>query len=349
MMTFQELISYARSQNCSDVHITAGTDLAVRHYGKLEMLSPIPTAEESEAMILESLTEEQKKQVLSGKDLDLAIFMEDGCRLRANIYHQRNNLAATYRILNEKIPSFEELRVPSIVKDFIKEPRGLVLITGPTGSGKTTTLASMINYINTTMAKHVLTIEDPIEYVYYHAKSMIHQREVGKDVASFADALHSALREDPDIILVGEMRDQETISAAITAAETGHLVLSTLHTSSAAQTVDRIIDSYPQHAQNQARAQLASVLKGVITQVLVPMELEEGMIVATEVMVNNEAVANQIREGKTHLIPTTMMSSGNIGMHTLNGDLKRLEKEQMISHETALKYCSNAREYMNIK
>lgn len=344
-MRLHELINQAKKDGCSDVHITVGTDLAVRKFGVLKMLEPVPTPEESQAMILEGLTEEQKSKVLSGEDLDFALILPDGGRVRANIYHQRNNLAATYRILNDKIPTFDELGVPEAVRKLIHEPRGLVLITGPTGSGKTTTLSSMIDYVNRKQEKHVLTIEDPIEYVYYHAKSMIHQREVGKDVPSFAKALHSSLREDPDIILVGEMRDFETISAAITAAETGHLVLSTLHTSSAAQTIERIIDVYPPHAQSQARIQLAGVLRGIVTQVLVPLEEEEGRTIATEILINNEAIANQIRENKTHQINSTIHSSAQLGMHTLNADLKRLVKEMRISEETALKYCTNQKDY----
>lgn len=340
-MKFHELINQAKMDGCSDVHITVGTDLVVRKYGRLEMLEPVPTPEESQAMIFECLTEEQKNKILSGEDLDFALILPDGGRVRANIYHQRNNLAATYRILNDKIPTFDELGVPDAVRKLINRPRGLVLITGPTGSGKTTTLAAMIDYVNKKQAKHVLTIEDPIEYVYYHAKSMIHQREVGRDVPSFAKALHSSLREDPDIILVGEMRDYETVSAAITAAETGHLVLSTLHTSSAAQTIDRIIDVYPPHAQAQARSQLAAVLCGIVTQVLVPLKGEEGRTIATEVLINNDAIANQIRESKTHQINTTIHSSAQLGMHTLDADLKRLIREQRISEETALKYCTN--------
>lgn len=346
-MNFNDLINYAKRENCSDVHITVGTALAVRRYGKLNMLEPIPTAEESQGMILEDLSEEQKKKVLAGEDLDFALITPEGTRLRANIYHQRNNLAATYRILKDKIPTFDDLDIPDAVRKLIKEPRGLVLITGPTGSGKTTTLSSMVDYVNKKEAKHVITIEDPIEYVYYHAKSMIHQREIGKDVESFSKALHSALREDPDIILVGEMRDYETINAALTAAETGHLVLSTLHTTSAAQTIERIIDAYPPHGQAQARTQLASVLKGIVTQVLVPLEEEEGMTIATEVLINNDAIANQIRENKTHQIASSMLSGSSSGMHSLSWDLKRLVKEQRISEETALKYCISQKEYEN--
>ena len=345
-MGFTELIEYARQDNCSDVHITVGTAIARRRYGKLELLEPIPPAEESKAMILEKLTEEQKAKVMAGEDLDFALVMPDGSRLRANIYHQRNNLAAVYRILNQNIPSFDELGVPMAARKLVEEPRGLLLITGPTGSGKTTTMASMVDYINKNMDKHVITIEDPIEYMYYHKRSMIHQREIGKDVPTYATALYSALREDPDVILVGEMRDYETIRAAITAAETVHLVLSTLHTTSAAQTVERIIEAYPPHGQNQVRAQLASVLKGVLSQVLIPMQDGNGMVMASEVLINNDAVANQIRENKTHQILSTIQSNSAAGMHTLDADLKRLVREWKISHETALKYCANPKNFL---
>ncbi len=346
-MTFVELIEEAKMDGCSDVHITVGTSIARRRYGKLEMLEPIPTAQESTNLIIECLTQDQIEKVRAGKDLDFALMLPTGTRIRANIYHQRNNVAATYRILQTKIPTFDELDIPEAVRKLVNEPRGLVLITGPTGSGKTTTLASMIDYINKKMAKHVMTIEDPIEYVYPHAKSMIHQRQVGTDVDSFATALRSALREDPDIILVGEMRDFETISAAITAAETGHLVFATLHTTTAAQTIERIIDAYPPHGQAQARTQLANVLKGVVTQQLIPRDDQEGMVMATEILINNEAVANQIRENKTHQIPSAMQSGIAQGMHTMNADLKRLVKEHKITNTTALKHCTNVKDYEN--
>lgn len=340
-MDFTLLIEDARNDNCSDVHITVGTAIARRRYSKLELLYPVPTAEESERMIMEKLTEEQRAYVKAGNDLDLSIMMPDGSRLRANIYHQRNNLAAVYRILNNTIPTFEELNLPEAVCKLADEPRGLVLVTGPTGSGKTTTMASMVNYINKTMDKHVITIEDPIEYVYYHERSMIHQREIGKDVADFPSALRSALREDPDVILVGEMRDYETIRAAITAAETGHLVLSTLHTNNAAQTVERVIESYPPNFQNMVRSQLASVLRGVVTQVLIPGVKGNSMEIATEVLLNNDAVANQIRENKIHQILSTIQSNTQMGMHTMDSDIKRLVREWKISPELALKYAAN--------
>lgn len=346
-MDFCELIQRAKKERCSDVHITAGTAVAFRKFGLLEMLEPVPSIEESETLICEYLTDAQREAVMQGKDIDFALVLPDGTRLRANIYHQRNHLAATYRILKDRIPTFDELGVPTAVRKLCMEPRGLVLVTGPTGSGKTTTLSSMIDYINQNMAKHVMTIEDPIEYVYPYSKSMIHQREVGRDVDSFATALRSSLREDPDVILVGEMRDFETINAAITAAETGHLVLSTLHTSTAAQTIERIIDAYPPHGQAQARTQLATVLKGVVTQVLIPDELDDGMVMATEILINTDAVANQIRESKTHQLQSTIQSGQALGMHTLNSDLKRLMRERRISKQNALKFCSSVKDFEN--
>ena len=344
-MTFRELIDYAKKEEASDVHVTVGTNIALRRFGTLEIMEPAPSAEEATELIFSELNEEQIAQVKAGEDLDFALMTKDGTRLRANIYHQRNNIAATYRILRSKIPTFQELHVPDAIRKLILEPRGLILITGPTGSGKTTTLASMIDYVNQKQAKHVMTIEDPIEYVYYHAKSMIHQREVGRDVDSFAKALRSSLREDPDIILVGEMRDYETISAAITAAETGHLVLSTLHTTSAAQTIERIIDAYPAHGQSQARTQLANVLRGIVTQQLIPMEDGTGMAMATEILINTDAIANQIRENKTHQIVSSMQGGAALGMHTLNADLKRLVREQKITEEMARKYSTNVKDF----
>lgn len=340
-MDFDLLIEDARRDKCSDVHITVGTAIARRRFSKLELLYPVPTAEESERMIMEKLTEEQKAYVRAGNDLDYPIMMPDGSRLRANVYHQRNNLAAVYRILNNTIPTFEELHLPDAVRKFADEPRGLVLVTGPTGSGKTTTMASMVNYINKNMDKHVITIEDPIEYVYYHERSMIHQREIGKDVKDFPSALRSALREDPDVILVGEMRDYDTIRAAITAAETGHLVLSTLHTNNAAQTVERVIESYPPNFQNMVRSQLASVLRGIVTQVLIPGDKGNSMEIATEVLINTDAVANQIRENKIHQILSTIQSNNAIGMHTMDSDIKRLIREWKISPEMGLKFAAN--------
>lgn len=340
-MSFEELMAFAIGTECSDVHITVGTHLAVRRYGTLEILPECPTAEESRNMIFAILTQEQVEKVTSGEDLDVGCMLRDGTRIRANIYHQRNNLAASIRILNQIIPSFEELGLPPVVQDLSELPRGLVLVTGPTGSGKSTTLASMVDHINHTTSKHIMTIEDPIEYVYPHDLAMIHQREVGKDVTSFSTALRSALREDPDIILVGEMRDFETISAAIAAAETGHLVLSTLHTTSAAQTVERILDACPLEGQAQMRSQFANVIKGVITQQLIPLASGKGRTIATEIMVANFAIANLIRENKTIQIPSMLTAGRREGMHSLNDDLIRLVHEDKITREDAIRVSTD--------
>lgn len=347
-MTLDELFKYAKEQKCSDIHITVGTNLAVRRFGELKILEPAPTAEESRDMIFSLLDSDQVRKVTSGMDLDAGCMLSDGSRIRINVYHQRNNIAASIRLLNDVIPTFRELNLPPSIEKMLHIPSGLVLITGPTGSGKTTTLASMIAQINKTRACHIMTIEDPIEYVFRRDKAMIHQREVGTDVESFSTALRSSLREDPDIILVGEMRDLETITAAINAAETGHLVFSTLHTSSAVQTIDRIIDACPLEGQNQMRSQLANVLRGIFSQQLIPMMDGTGRMVATEVLLNNTAVANLIREGKTVQITTALQSGSRQGMHTLNSELISLISMGFISREEAMKVSPNPSELERI-
>lgn len=340
-MNFEELMAYAKKTDCSDIHITVGTNLALRRYGTLEILPDCPTAEESRNMIFAFLDQKQVELVTSGEDLDVGCMLRDGTRIRANIYHQRNNLAASIRLLKQEIPTFSQLGLPDVVRELSEMPRGLVLVTGPTGSGKSTTLASMVDHINKTTSRHILTIEDPIEYVYPHNRAMIHQREVGKDVSSFASALRSALREDPDIILVGEMRDFETISAAISAAETGHLVLSTLHTTSAAQTVERIIDACPIDGQAQIRSQFANVIRGVITQQLLPLANGSGRVIATEIMIANVAISNLIRENKTIQIPSMLQSGRKEGMHSLNDDLIALVNDGKVTRDEALKVSSD--------
>lgn len=336
-MTLEELIRYAKENHCSDIHITVGTALAIRRYGQLQILEPAPSAEESRDMIFSILDQEQVHKASAGEDLDVGCMLRDGTRIRANVYHQRNNLAASIRLLDDTIPGFEKLGLPPIVKNFAELPNGLVLVTGPTGSGKTTTLASMIDYINKNTSKHIMTIEDPIEYIYPHNRAMIHQREVGRDVDSFATALRSALREDPDIILVGEMRDFETIQAAITAAETGHLVFSTLHTTSAAQTVERIVDACPIDGREQVRAQFANVIRGILTQQLIPLADGNGRVVATEVLNANYAISNLIRENKSVQITSAIQSGMREGMHTMNNDLIRLVHESKITKQDAMR------------
>lgn len=340
-MELKVLIDYALQEECSDIHLTVGTNMALRRFGRLEILPEGINPKECQEMICSILSPSELEYVKSGKDLDLGYMFDDGVRIRANIYHQRNNLAASIRILQREVPTFQQLGLPEVVRELAEMPRGLVLVTGPTGSGKSTTLASMVAYINKTMAKHIITIEDPIEYVYSHNQAMIHQREIGRDVETYAQALRSALREDPDIILVGEMRDYETISAAISAAETGHLVLSTLHTTSAAQTVERIIDACPIEGQKQIRSQFANVIRGVITQQLLPLADGTGRVIATEIMVANAAICNLIREGKTIQIPSLIQSGKREGMHLLDDELKDLVRLDKITREVAMSVSSS--------
>ena len=335
-MTFEELMDYAISHNCSDVHITQGTHLAVRRYGELHILDELPTMEEAQQMIYAILSTDQIKRVEDGQDVDVGCVIDNNIKIRANVYHQRNNLACSIRLLMSEIPEFEALGLPEVIKELACANNGIILVTGPTGSGKTTTLSAIVDYINKNEPKHVITIEDPIEYTYPHNRCMIHQRQVGYDVPSFAAALHSALREDPDIILVGEMRDFETIAAAITAAETGHLVLSTLHTQSAAQTINRIIDGAPADMKMTIRTQFASSIKGVISQQLLPTTDGNGRVLATEIMVGTPAIKNLILEDKIQLIPGAIQSARQFGMHTLNDNLVELYQMGLISRKTAL-------------
>lgn len=335
-MTIEEVMEYAVTHNCSDVHITQGTNLAVRRFGMLHILDERPTSEESQEMIYSILSRDEIARVEAGEDVDTGLYIGEGIRVRANVYHQRNNLACSIRLLMSEIPEFEALGLPDVIKSLATANNGIILVTGPTGSGKTTTLSAIVDYINKNEAKHVITIEDPIEYIYPHNRAMIHQREVGRDVPSFADALHSALREDPDIILVGEMRDFETIAAAITAAETGHLVLSTLHTQSAAQTINRIIDGSPADMQATIRSQFAASIRGVISQQLLPMADGNGRVLTHEIMVGTSAIKSLIIEDKIQMIPGAIQSAAAQGMHTLNNDLQRLNQMGLITRKTAL-------------
>lgn len=338
------LIQMCREEKASDIHISAGMALMMRVHGKLEETLAQPSEEETTEMLYGLLTPAQKEQFENGEDVDFAVETTDGNRQRVNVFRQKNKIAATIRLLNNHIPDLDELHMPALLNKLVEEPRGLILVTGPTGSGKSTTLAAMIDHINKTREDHIITIEDPIEYTYESRKALIHQRETGRDVKDFAAALRSALREDPDIILVGEMRDYETIMAALTAAETGHLVLSTLHTTGAAQTVERVIDACPTGSQNQARTQLATVLKGVITQCLMPVAGGGGRIAATEILLGTDAVTNLIRESKTHQIGSVMQSGAALGMHSLNMDLRRLVQEGYIDKPTAFQYTNDRRD-----
>ena len=342
-MMIDEMILKARSMGCSDIHLSVGLPTMFRINGKLQEVNEESNAEKL-SMIVEMLTDEQRADLEEGLDADFAICSSDGNRQRVNVFKQDGKLAATIRLLNSTIPSLEMLGLPPVLKELAAKPRGLILVTGPTGSGKSTTLASMIDSINESRPDHIITIEDPVEYKYDKKFALIHQREVGRDVKDFASALRSALREDPDIILVGEMRDYETISAALTAAETGHLVMSTLHTTGAPQTIDRIIDACPANIQNQIRTQLAGVLNGVITQCLVPNARGNGRIAATEILIGTDAVCNQIRENKCHQLGTLMQSGSAFGMHTLNSELARYVSMGIITKENAYRYSNDRAE-----
>lgn len=342
----EQMILDARRVKASDIHVTEGMPVWYRVHGKLAKSQLQFSREELRALLSGSMDERQKEIFASGRDVDFALEISDGSRQRVNIFRQQHQVAATIRLLNTEIPTLEQLKMPTRLYQMAQQPRGLILVTGPTGSGKSTTLAAMIEHINQNSDRHIITIEDPIEYKYQCKKSLIHQREVGEDVGSFADALRSALREDPDVILVGEMRDYETISAALLAAETGHLVLSTLHTTGAAQTVERIIDACPTGSQNQIRIQLAATLKGIVSQCLIPCGEVDGVarIAGTELLVATDAILNLIREGKTHQISSMMQAGGNAGMHTLNMDLSRLMRQGYITKERAREYTNNPAE-----
>ncbi|MBC3804438.1 PilT/PilU family type 4a pilus ATPase [Acetobacterium fimetarium] len=345
MTSILDLVNYGRKNDCSDIHLSSKLPPVFRKNGQLYQSSFEHNPQIIEELILSILTPEKQALLKSGTDLDFCYVTPEGLRQRVNIYRQQESYAAAIRLLNDTIPSFENLKLPPIMRKLANEPRGLILITGPTGSGKSTTLAAMIDYINLNKAVHILTIEDPVEYRHEHKKSLVHQREVGVDVPSFASALRSSLREDPDVILVGEMRDFETISAAVTAAETGHLVLSTLHTIGAANTIDRIIDVFPPHSQQQIRTQLSSVLKGVVTQQLVPLANGEGRMAALEVLIGTDAVLNLIRDSKTHQLASVMQTGGRDGMKTLNADLARLVRDQQISYDVGLDWASDKQEF----
>ncbi len=343
-MLIDNIIMTARQMGCSDIHMSVGMPLMFRINGRLQNAPEQPGNADTLTMIVEMITDEQRRALDEGIDADFAIKTPDGNRQRVNVFKQDGRLATTIRLLNSSIPSMDMLGLPPVLTELANMPRGLILVTGPTGSGKSTTLASMIDHVNSTRPDHIITIEDPVEYMYERKMALVHQREVGRDVQTFASALRSALREDPDIILVGEMRDYETISAALTAAETGHLVMSTLHTTGAAQTIDRIIDACPASIQNQIRTQLAGVLNGVITQCLIPNSRGNGRVVATEILIGTDAVCNQIRENKCHQLGSLMQAGSAYGMHTLNNDLARLMQIGVITKANAMKYSNDKSE-----
>ncbi len=340
----QELMQLVLDRAASDLHLKAGQPPIIRVSGKLERTGlPVLSDKDVEGLILSIISVAQKEKLDQLYELDFSFGLEGLGRFRANIYRNRGSLSAAFRIVSSTIPSMADLALPLICQTLCETPRGLILVTGPTGSGKSTTLASMIDHINETRAQHILTVEDPIEYLHDDKMSVISQRELGSDTRSFANALRAALREDPDVILVGEMRDLETIHLALTAAETGHLVLSTVHTSSAAQTVDRIVDAFPHDQQQQIRIMLSNSLVAVVSQTLVPRleavaggsPITKGRIMASEVLVNTPAVANLIRESKNSQLYATMQMGSKQGMQTLEQSLANLVKAGVISFEEA--------------
>ena len=343
--TLDILLKQIVKYKASDLHIVAGSSPQLRIDGKLQALNLDPLESEDTVKLLYSvLKEKEKVELEENLELDFSFELPGISRFRANYYYQMGTLAAAFRIIPERPLSLDELGAPEIFKELIKKEKGLILVTGPTGSGKSTTLAAMVNEINENYHKHILTMEDPVEFVHKHKKALISQRNIGKDAKSFANALKYALREDPDVILVGEMRDKETIGAAITAAETGHIVFGTLHTNSAVQTINRIIDVFPANEQSQVRAQLAMSLVAVISQALLP-KIGGGRFASQEIFINNPAISNLIRENKINQLYSQMqLNQQNTGMRTQTQILIEAVKKGIVSKEVALNYSTRVDE-----
>lgn len=340
--TIDDLLKEAQQRKASDLHITVGVSPKCRINGELDdLLYPALSPADTEELIMPMVSHNMKDILLTKGEVDFSFSIAGYGRYRVNIFKQRGSYAAAIRIINTTIPSPDKLGIPSSVVGLTKKKRGLVLVTGPTGSGKSTTLASLIDIINTNHNQHIITLEDPIEYLHKHKKSIVNQREIGLDSLSFSNALRVILREDPDVILVGEMRDLETIEIAITAAETGHLVFSTLHTIGAVNTMDRIIDVFPPHQQQQIRIQLASVLEGVISQQLIPTLDEKGRVAAFEVMLSSPAIRNLIREGKNHQIASFIQTNRKLGMQTMDDAIFELYNSGRIGREQAISFAQD--------
>jgi len=329
---FEDVLRFAVQNNASDVHLCSGQPPVLRLLGELKRVdAPAIDKDSLTAYLQQYLNKEQKEQLTSRREIDLAVNLQGISRFRVNIYRHMNGLSAAFRLIPHHIRTLDELRMPPIMKEFVQRKKGLILLTGPTGSGKSTTLAALINEINSTRREHIITVEDPIEYIHEPNQCLIHQREAGVHTEDFASALRSCLREDPDVILVGEMRDLETITNALHAAETGHLVLSTLHTNSASETVDRIINVFPSEQQQQVRTILASALIAVIAQRLIRMSLKKDRIAFLEILAATDAVKNLIREGKTFQIPSVIQTGAEFGMRTFQKSLDELRQNNLIS------------------
>ena len=341
-LTIEDLLHFSVNQGASDLHLATGSIPMIRVHGKMKKLDlPIMTQEIMQELVYSVLTPEQQERFHEMKEIDFSAKLPGIARFRVNVFEQINGWSAVFRTIPAEIRSFEELGLPEVMKDLSLRDRGLVLLTGPTGSGKTTSLATMIDWINEYKELHVVTIEDPVEFFHESKNCLINQRELGANTHSFANALRAGLREDPDVILVGEMRDLETISLALTAAETGHLVLATLHTSSAAKTIDRIIDIFPASQKTQVRSMLAESLEAVIAQKLLTQKGGEGRVVACEVMMANTAIRNLIREDKIYQIPSVIQSGGKEGMQSLDQDLMRLLHKGLLDREACHAVADN--------
>ncbi|MBS4208944.1 type IV pilus twitching motility protein PilT [Bacillus sp. FJAT-50079] len=341
-----KLLKTAYTEHASDLHITVDSPPIYRMNGELRSFDNVLlTGATIEKMARRIVKKDDWETLIEDGEIDIAYSLEGVARFRINVYVQRNQIGFAARVISSEIPTIEQLQMPMILQKMSEKPHGLIIVTGPTGSGKSTTLAAMIDYINRNYSKHIITLEDPIEYMHNHLRSIVHQREIGSDTKSFSSGLRAALRQDPDVILVGEMRDLETISTAITAAETGHLVLATLHTNNASQTIDRIIDVFPPHQQKQIRLQLAAVLEGIISQRLFPRMDGAGRIAATEILINHPSIANLIRNEKVEQIQNIMQTSRASGMHTLEMSISELLAGGIISNDAAKPYLVNVGDY----
>jgi twitching motility protein PilT len=341
-MDMAEILKETLKRQASDLHLAVGVPPMVRMDGHLESLDyPVITPNEARELIYSILSQDQRQKLETDWEVDLSYSLYGQARFRVNAYFQRGTLGAAFRLVPVSIKTIDELGLPRVLHSFCHKPRGFVLVTGPTGSGKSTTLAAIIDEINSTRADHIVTIEDPIEFLHQHKMCVVNQREVGTDTKAFPVALRSALRQDPDIILIGEMRDLETIQIALTAAETGHLVFATLHTQDCPQTIDRMIDVFPPFQQEQIRVQIAATLEGIVTQQLLPKASGQGRAAACEVLVTTPASRNLIREGKTHQLYTVMQTGGQLGMQTMNSSLAELVRRGEITRELALKRSSS--------
>ncbi|MBI4179495.1 type IV pilus twitching motility protein PilT [bacterium] len=348
-MDMSELLQYSIQYGASDIHLTVGQPPMLRISGKLLPSGyDVLTGAETKSLVYSILTDEQKAKFEEEFELDFSIGIPNIARFRVNCFRQKGNVSAVLRTIGNKIPSAEDLGLSEAICNLARLPRGMVLVTGPTGSGKSTTLAAMIDLINQEKEHHIITIEDPIEIVHPHKKCTVNQRELGSDTHSFARALKGMMREDPDVILVGEMRDLETIAAALTLAETGHLLFSTLHTQDAAQTVDRIIDVFPPYQQEQIRIMVSTALKGVVSQVLIPRADGQGRVAAREVMVVTGAIGAILREGKTHQIYSAIQTGGQQGMVTMDQSLAKLYKDGLINAEDALAKATNIPDFKRL-